>query len=63
MTKHTFYITTADGETIEWTGLSYKKARDMHAYTNASQPSNVVGSGWFTEEPTKLTNVREGAEE
>ena len=63
MTKHTFYITTADGETTEWTGLSYKKARDMHAYTNASQPSNVVGSGWFTEEPTKLTNVREGAEE
>ena len=63
MTKHTFYITTADGETTEWTGLSYKKARDMHAYTNASQPSNVVGSGWFTEEPAKLTNVREGAED
>lgn len=57
MNKHTFYITTADGETTEWAGLSYKKARDMHAYTAASQPSNVTGYGWFTEEPTKLTNV------
>ena len=58
MTKHTFYIDLDSGESVWWTGLSYKKARDMHAYTNASQPSNVVGSGWFTEkEPTKLTNV------
>ena len=68
MTKHTFYITTADGETTEWTGLSFKKARDMHAYTSAHQPSNVTGHGWFTEkEPidftnvTDLTNVRKGA--
>ena len=64
MTKHTFYITTADGETTEWTGLSYKRARDMHAYTSAHQPSNVTSHGWFTEkEPidfTNLTNVREG---
>jgi hypothetical protein len=62
MTKHTFYINLNSGETVEWTGLSYKKARDMHAYTNAHQPSNVTSHGWFTEEPKKLTNVSEGAE-
>jgi hypothetical protein len=66
MNRYTFYIRTADGETTEWTGLSFKKARDMHAYTSASQPSNVTSHGWFDErEPlefTNLTNVSEGAE-
>ena len=66
MSKYTFYIRTADGKTTEWTGLSFKKARDMHAYTSASQPANVTSHGWFDErEPlefTNLTNVSEGAE-
>lgn len=41
-----FYIETPGGETIEWRGLTKKQARDMYAYTNAHQPSNVVCSGW-----------------
>jgi hypothetical protein len=71
MNRYTFYIRTADtpftsGETTEWTGLSHKRARDMHAYTSAHQPSNVTSHGWFEEKsPIKfddLTNVSEGAE-
>ena len=66
MNRYTFYIETTNGETIEWTGLSYKKARDMQAYTLASYPSNVTSSGWFEERQedvvTNLTNVSEGAE-
>jgi hypothetical protein len=67
--KHTFYIEHNNGTTIEWTGLSFKKARDMLAYTSAHQPCDAVRYGWFEEkEPinftnvTDLTNVSEGAE-
>lgn len=61
MKKYTFHIRTADGETTEWTGLTQKRARDMYAYTAASQPSNVAAYGWSEEkEPTTdLTNVIE----
>lgn len=44
--KYRFYITTRDGATVEWTGLTKKRAHDMHAYTEQSQPSNVIGFGW-----------------
>lgn len=50
-TVYMFYVETvgsgnADGETIEWHGLTLTKAKQMYAYTNASNPSNVVRSGW-----------------
>ena len=50
-TKYLFYIETRDAltdqqEYIEWRGLTYKQARDMYAYTDAHQPSNVTGYGW-----------------
>lgn len=41
-----FYITTREGATTEWTGLTAKRAKDMHAYTTQSQPSNVTAFGW-----------------
>ena len=40
-----FYIRTHSAQT-EWTGLTKKQARDMYAYTDAHQPSNVVAFGW-----------------
>ena len=45
-TVYMFYVETMDGETIEWHGLTLTKAKQMYAYTNASNPSNVVRSGW-----------------
>ena len=44
-TYYMFYIRTHSAQT-EWTGLSKKQARDMYAYTDAHQPSNVVAYGW-----------------
>ena len=44
--RYRFYIKSHDGLTTEWTGLTKKQARDMYAYTNAHQPSNVVATGW-----------------
>ena len=41
-----FHITTRDGATTEWTGLTAKRAKDMYAYTSPSQPSNVTAFGW-----------------
>ncbi len=41
-----FYVETAEGECIEWTGLTLTKAKQMYAYTNASNPSNVTRCGW-----------------
>ena len=41
-----FYITTREGATTEWTGLTAKRAKDMYAYTSQSQPSNVTAFGW-----------------
>jgi hypothetical protein len=73
-TKYTFYITDTEGKRTEWEGLSFKRARDMHAYTAASRPSNITGHGWYEEscplefttpsttEIQNLTNVSEGAE-
>lgn len=43
--RYRFYIRTATAQT-EWTGLTRKQARDMHAYTEQSQPNNVVAFGW-----------------
>ena len=45
-TVYMFYVETVDGETIEWTGLTLTKAKQMYAYTNASNPSNVTRCGW-----------------
>jgi len=44
--RYRFYIETPDGVEIEWCGLTKKQARDMYAYTNAHQPSNVTRCGW-----------------
>lgn len=45
-----FYVVTADdngGEhSTEWRGLTKKQARDMHAYTQQSNPWNVIRCGW-----------------
>lgn len=45
-----FYVVTADNNGGDhctvWLGLTKKQARDMYAYTNAHQPSNVVACGW-----------------
>lgn len=41
-----FYMELTNGETVWWTDLSYKQARDMNAYTHAHMPSNVVAFGW-----------------
>ena len=65
--RYTFYVEDAQGSKTTWTGLSMKRARDMYAYTNASQPSNVHRFGWFEEkcpieyQAPNLTNVSEGA--
>lgn len=45
-TYYRFYIEHADGTEVEWRGLSRKQARDMYAYTDAHQPSNVTRYGW-----------------
>lgn len=45
-TRFRFYVKSHDGLTTEWTGLSKKQARDMYAYTDAHQPSNVIAYGW-----------------
>jgi hypothetical protein len=41
-----FHIRTLDGAVVEWTGLTAKRAKDMYAYTEQSQPSNVTAFGW-----------------
>ena len=45
-----FYVVTADdngGEhSTEWRGLTNKQARDMYAYTQQSNPWNVIRCGW-----------------
>ena len=45
-TYYRFYVKSHDGLTTEWCGLSRKQARDMYAFTNAHQPSNVIAYGW-----------------
>lgn len=59
--NHTFYINTRDADgkvhTTAWHGLTRTTARNMYAYTNKSQPSNVIGYGWSE------TNCYEGAYE
>ena len=45
-TVYMFYVETPSGECIEWHGLTLTKAKQMYAYTNASNPSNVTRSGW-----------------
>lgn len=45
-TYYRFYVKSHDGLTTEWCGLTRKQARDMYAYTNAHQPSNVIAYGW-----------------
>jgi hypothetical protein len=41
-----FYIETTEGTEVEWHGLTLTKAKQMYAYTNASNPSNVTRCGW-----------------
>jgi hypothetical protein len=41
-----FHITTTSGETIEWTGLTSKRAKDMFNATEQAQPTNITGFGW-----------------
>ena len=41
-----FYVCTADGTETEWCNLTRKQARDMYAYTDAHQPSNITDYGW-----------------
>ena len=41
-----FYVATTEGTEVEWTGLTLTKAKQMYAYTNASNPSNVISFGW-----------------
>jgi hypothetical protein len=48
-TVYMFYVETMDGETIEWHGLTLTKAKQMYAYTNQTQPSNVTRYGWEEE--------------
>jgi len=68
MIKHSFYIEHEDGTVLEWTGMSFKKARDMLAYTHAHRPVGACRFGWYEEEhpvmgeELNLTNVRKGAE-
>ena len=45
-TVYMFYVETPSGECIEWHGLTLTKAKQMYSYTNATNPSNVVRSGW-----------------
>lgn len=45
-TYYRFYVKAHDGLTTEWCGLTRKQARDMYAFTNAHQPSNVIAFGW-----------------
>lgn len=49
MAKHTFYIEHTDGTEIKWSGLTFREARAMHAYTSAHQPCNVTSHGWYEE--------------
>ena len=45
-TLYRFYVETAEGTEVEWTGLTLTKAKQMYAYTNQSNPSNVTRCGW-----------------
>jgi hypothetical protein len=47
--KYTFYVEHSNGTQITWTGLTLKRARDMHAYTNAHQPCDATRHGWYEE--------------
>ena len=48
-----FYIET-DTDYIEWNNLTHKQARDMYAYTDSHQPSNVTNYGWELVERSPL---------
>lgn len=52
-----FYTELANGETVWWTGLSFKQARDMNAYTYAHMPSNVVAFGWEKVEQKQICHA------
>jgi hypothetical protein len=41
-----FYVETTEGTEVEWTGLTLTKAKQMLAYTNQTNPSNVTRCGW-----------------
>lgn len=43
--QYKFWVSTRE-EYTEWTNLTAKRAKDMYAYTNQSQPSNVTSFGW-----------------
>ena len=44
--RYKFHINTAGGETIEWTGLTLRRAKDMFNATDQAQPTNINGFGW-----------------
>jgi hypothetical protein len=41
-----FYVETIERDRVEWHGLTLTKAKQMYAYTNQSNPSNVTRCGW-----------------
>ena len=48
-TRYMFYVETTSGEIIEWHGLTRARVKQMHTYTNQTNPCNVVRSGWEEE--------------
>jgi hypothetical protein len=45
-TVYMFYVETIERDRVEWHGLTLTKAKQMYAYTNQSNPSNVTRCGW-----------------
>jgi hypothetical protein len=43
--RYRFYVETESDE-IVWDNLTLKQARDMRAWTDKAQPSNVKSFGW-----------------
>ena len=44
--NYTFWVETTTGEETHWTHLTRTQARNMYAYTQASQPHNLKRWGW-----------------
>jgi hypothetical protein len=45
-TVYRFYVETIERDRVEWHGLTLTKAKQMYAYTNQTNPSNVTRCGW-----------------
>jgi hypothetical protein len=48
---YNFWIETEAGEYTQWSRLTKKQARDMHAYTEKNLPDNVKRFGWEEARP------------